>query len=146
MQGIASTCVFRHSTPGTAFSVHGVDFTAVVPKPEVDWFEGEFRRHYELTVGGRLGPGPTDDKEATVLNQINRGTEHGIEYEAGPRQVERLLEELELEGDGVKGVVTPGVKVQSYQVLSGTELPESQHSRFRGLSASANFLAADQSM
>ena len=45
--------------------------------------------HYELTVGGRLGSGPLDDKEATVLNRVIRWTEQGIEYEADPRQVER---------------------------------------------------------
>ena len=47
--------------------------------------------------------------EGRLLNRVIRWTETGIEYEADPRQVERLLEEIELEGDGVKGVVTPGV-------------------------------------
>ena len=125
-------------------SVHGDDFTAVGPKPELDWFETEMRGCYELTVGGRLGPGPDDDKEATVLNRVIRWTEKGIEYEADPRQVERLLEELDLDGDGVKGVVTPGVKVVAHQVESDEELPMSEFTRFRGLAARANFLAADR--
>ena len=102
------------------------------------------RSHYELTVGGRLGPSKADDKEATVLNRIIRWTEEGLEYEADPRQIERLLEELDLDAEGVKGVVTPGVKTQAHQAQSETELPEDQHTRFRALAARANYLAADR--
>ena len=99
--------------------------------------------HYELTVGGRLAPGPSDDREATVLNRVIRWTEHGFEYEADPRQFKPLLEEVELDGDGVKGEVTPGQQPQQHQVADEKELPEEQHTRFRGLAARANFLAAD---
>ena len=49
---------------------------------------------YELTVGGRLGPGPADAKEVRVLNRIVRWTSKGIAYEADPRQVEKLLQEV----------------------------------------------------
>ena len=63
-------------------------------------------------------------------------TSHGLEYEADPRQAERLLEELELDGDGVKGVVTPGVKTLVHQVQSEQTLPERDHTRFRALAAS----------
>ena len=71
-------------------------------------------------------------------------TPDGLEYEADPRQVERLLEELDLDGEGVKGVVTPGLKVQSHQAKAEKEIPESEHTRFRGLAARANFLSADR--
>ena len=144
MQGTASACVFRHPTRNIAVSVHGDDFTATGPKPQLDWFEGMLRGHYELTVGGRLGPGPLDDKEARVLNRIVRWTDEGLEYEADPRQVEKLLEELELDGDGVNGVVTPGVKVHAHQAQMDSELREHEHTRFRALAARANFLSADR--
>ena len=85
------------------------------------------------TTGPRVGPGPTDDKETIVLGRIIRWTSEGTEYEADPRQVEKLLMELDLDGDGVKGVVTPAVKVLSHQAQSEKELPESEHIRFRGL-------------
>ena len=52
------------------------------------------RKHYELTVGGRLGPGPGDDKEATVLNRVVRWTQQGVEMEADPRQPAKLLRDL----------------------------------------------------
>ena len=79
-------------------SVHGDDFTTAGPKHELDWFEKRLSDVYELTKGGRLGPGAKDDKEATVLNRVVRWTEAGLEYEADPRQVEKLLTEVELAG------------------------------------------------
>ena len=68
-----------------------------------------------------------------MFGRVIRWTAEGIEYEADPRQVEKRLAELELDGEGVKGVVTPGVKVLSNQGQSGQELPESEHTRFMGL-------------
>ena len=34
-------------------SVHGDDFTAAAPKPELDRFEATLKKSYELTVGNR---------------------------------------------------------------------------------------------
>ena len=65
-------------------------------------------QHYELTKGGRLGPGENDAKQGMILNRVIRWTTNGIEYEADPRQVERMLEENGLEG--ANAVATPGVK------------------------------------
>ena len=46
--------------------------------------------------------------------------------------------------EGVKGVVTPGVKVQPHQIQNEQQLSEFEHTSFRGLAARANFLAADR--
>ena len=43
------------------------------------WFEEQMKAKYELTVGGRLGPGPKDAKEISMLNRIVRWTPRGIE-------------------------------------------------------------------
>ena len=67
-----------HLEKGIVVSVHGDDFTAAGPKSSLDWYEGEMEKHYELTKGGRLGPGPKDTKEASVLNRIIRWTTKGI--------------------------------------------------------------------
>ena len=67
---------------------------------------------YELTVGGRLGTGPNDDKDISVLNRIIRWTPQGIQYEADPRHVEKLLREIDLEG--ASGAVAPGQKLLSH--------------------------------
>ena len=70
IQGMVSPCVFHHPTRNIVCSVHGDDFTAAGPNPELDWFEATLKESYELTVGGRLGPGPKDDKEAIVLGRV----------------------------------------------------------------------------
>ena len=71
---------------------------------------------YELTIGGRLGPGVEDAKEVRCLNRIIRGTAWGVEYAADPRLIERLLEQVNLEG--ANGSASPGVKVSAHQVPS----------------------------
>ena len=69
IQGLASPCVFRHRTKSLDCTVHGDDFTTVGAKEDLDWFEGEMAKHYEMTSGGRLGPGPNDDKQGLIYPQ-----------------------------------------------------------------------------
>ena len=88
-------------------SVHGDDFTAAGSKTDLDWYEAEMKKHYELTTQPRLGPAPNDGKEGVVLNRIIRWCDHGLEYEADPRQVEKLLTECGL--TGANPVATPGL-------------------------------------
>ena len=78
VQGMSSACVFVHQGRGLFCTVHGDDFTTVGGKIGLDWFEGELKKRYELTVGPRLGPGEFDAKEATVLNRVVRWTEEGL--------------------------------------------------------------------
>ena len=81
-----------------------------VPKSQLHCFEDKLEAKYELKKGGRLGPGLSDTKELTILNRVIRWTPLGIEYEADPRQAERLLEGLHLD-DGCKSTATPGLKL-----------------------------------
>jgi len=97
---------------------------------------------YELTVGGRLGPGHDDEKEISVLNRIIRWTPKGIQYEADPRQVEKLLHEIELEG--ANGAFTAGQRILSHHIESEVELLERDFTRFQALAARANYLAANR--
>ena len=108
-QGAACPCLFVNVERQLAVSVHGDDFTTTGPKCEIDWFEKLLEERYELKKGGRLGPAPTDCKELTILNRVMRWTERGVEYEADPRQAERLLEGLGLDGN-CKSTATPGLK------------------------------------
>ena len=110
-QGLACPCLFSFPSRRLYVSVHGDDFTTAGPKLEIDWFESLLEKKYELKKGGRLGPGDSDCKELTILNRVIRWTPSGVEYEANPRQGERLLESLALDGDGCKGVATPGQKL-----------------------------------
>ena len=107
-QGEACPNVFHHSGRRVVTSVHGDDFTTSGPADALDWFEEAVKEKYEATIGPRVGPGPHDEKEGRVLNRIVRWCRDRIEYEADPRQVERLIAECGL--DGAKPVVTPGAK------------------------------------
>jgi hypothetical protein len=141
-QGLSSPCVFHHEERGIIVNVHGDDFTSVGPCCELDWFEKEMEKHYELTKQPRLGPGPGDAKEAVILNRVIRWTEAGIEYEADPRQAEKLVNECGM--SGVNPVATPGVRASFQQMEEDQELPARLHTAFRGAAARANYLAADR--
>ena len=143
-QGLASPCVFSHRERGLVTSVHGDDFTTVGAKFQLDWFEATLASYYELRKGGRLGPGPQDAKEGTVLNRVIRWTQDGVEYEADPRQCEKLLEATQLDSDGVNSVATPGLKPLAAQLAQDKPLSAAQHTEFRALAARANYLAADR--
>ena len=108
IQGVSTPCVFRHATRQLLVTVHGDDFTYVGSKPELDWFDKCMLEHYELTLQPRLGQGDGDAKEGVILNRIVRWTSTGIEYEADPRQAEKLIQECCLEGSNP--TATPGLR------------------------------------
>ncbi len=71
---------------------------------------------YELTKRGRMGPGDGDLKQATLLNRVITWTEEGLELEADPRQAERLVRQLGVEGANT--LLTPGVKTSIQYVIA----------------------------
>ena len=58
----------------------------------------KLRGRYELKEAARIGLSREDDKEGRVLTRIIMWNSQGVEYEADPRQAEKLIEELGLEG------------------------------------------------
>ena len=131
-QGSASARVFRHAELAIAVSVHGDDFICSGPRRQLIWLEQQLRGRYELTVGARLGSAEEDDHEGIVLNRIVRWTSRGLEYEADPRQGERLVEDLQLDGGGSNCVTLPGCKALAHQRAAEVPLAEGEHTRFRG--------------
>ena len=77
-----------------------------------------------------------------VYNRVLRWTARGIEYEADPRQGEKLLEALKLDGPGCKAVATPGQKLNVDQLIDDKALPDL--TLFRALAARANYLSQDR--
>lgn len=90
---MSSPCVFRYNVRELGITVPGDDFATVGPKANLDWFEQQMQKNYELTIQPRLEPGPGDTEEAVLLNRFVRWTDEGIEYEADPRQVEKFVTE-----------------------------------------------------
>ncbi len=141
-QGKACPNVFFHRSRDISCSVHGDDFTSSGPADAPDWLETEVGREYGITVGPRLGPGPNDAKEARALNRVVRWLDDRIEYEADPRQAERLMAECGL--DGCKSMTTPGVQPTFRELEEDQELQQRLHTAFRGASARGNYLSADR--
>ena len=77
------------------------------------------------------------------MNRVLRYTDQGFEYEADPRQAEKLLDGLKLDG-GCNGAATPGLKLLLEQLEKDAALPVGSHTEFRGFVARANYLSADR--
>ena len=142
-QGVACPCVFHHREQSLVCSVHDDDFTTAGAKPDLDWFETELEARYELRRGGRIGPGGNDEKEGRVLNRVVRWTDAGLEYEADPRQAERLIEAVGLD-DSCKSIVTPGLKATKEQIEAEVALDADEHTPYRGNGARGNYLGPDR--
>ena len=56
-----------------------------------------------------------------------RWTDDGLEYEADPRQAEKLIESIGLSGDNVRSTVTPGFKCTWAQVDEEKDLEPHEH-------------------
>ena len=78
-----------------------------------------------------------------MLNRVLRCTEAGYEYEADPRQSEKLLESLSL-GAGCKMSATRGLKPLLEALLKDVPVLVSGQTQFRGQAARANYLSADR--
>ena len=122
VQGEASPCMFVHENRGIACIVHGDDFTSTGPKVGLDWLEAQFEGKFGLRKGDRLGPGPDNATELTVINRVLRYTPDCFEYEADPRQAEKLLEGLGLD-DNCNKAATPGLKPLTEQLVKNEGLP-----------------------
>ena len=142
-QGVASPCVFWHKERRLVCSVHGDDFTTAGGKQDLDWFESCLEAKYELRKGGRIGPGKDDDKEGRVLNRVVRWTEQGLEYEADPRQIERLIESQGLD-DSCNSVVTPGLKPTKEQLEAEQLLEGPLQTPYRADGARCNYVGPDR--
>ena len=142
-QGTGSANVFRHAARKISVSVHGDDFTATGPADALDWYESAVASEYEIAVGPRLGPGPNDAKETRVLNRVITWHSDRIEYEADPRQAERLIDECGFSGT-TNSMATPGVKTSFQEFEADQPLEEKLHIPFRGSAARGNYLSADR--
>ncbi len=142
-RGIASGCLFCHSDRDLRVTVYGDDFTIVGSCSEIDWFEQEMERRYAITKRGRLGKDASDVKEATLLNRVIRWVDGvGLEIEADPRQAERLVSQLGL--DGANPVGTPGVKPTVPELEADEMIVDKRAKVFQAGSARSNYMGYDR--
>ena len=118
------------------------DFTSCGPADALDWLEPSIASEYEISVGPRLGPERNDAKQARALNRVITWHDDRIEYEADPRQAERLVNECGLAGSNP--MATPGAKTEHQEHEAVTLLENEWHTASRGSAARSNYLSADR--
>ena len=104
--------------------------------------EGRLKSKYEIKTKWP-GPKAEHNQEVKVLNRIVTWEKNGVGYEADPRHVEVILEQLQL--TNCTPVGTPGTSTEGKtQADHGTPLDLQQESRYRALVARANYLSPDR--
>ena len=113
--------MYYHPSRQVRVLVHGDDFAVAGNESELNYLAEVFQNKYKTKVRGIFGPDLHDMKVMTILNRIVEWTDAGIQYEADPRHVDLIIEELGLEN------------------ANGSEAY-----RYRSTAARLNFLAADR--
>jgi hypothetical protein len=145
VRGMAAPTAFYNPGTGTRCVVHGDDFTFLGRDADLRRMSKRMAEWYEVKVRALLGPEAGDDKEITILNRTVRWKTNEIEYEADRKHAVKIWESVGLKADS-RGLDGPIVKEE----LGGEhdegddELDEQEMTRFRGLAATANFLAQDR--
>ena len=99
-QGAPSPCVFARRKRHVVISVHGDKLHGCGAKVGILFLRG--RNTQALCPRGGCATSDRVRWMTTFLNRAKRWTEQGVEYTADPRQVEKLLETLELQSEGAK--------------------------------------------
>ena len=139
-QGRATPCVFYHPERRIRTMVHGDDYVSTGMPKDVEWMNLQFESKYTVKTQ-LLGPGPNEVKQVKILNRIiTWDGKQGIIYEADPRHVEIVVDQLQL--DDAKLVTTPGTKEEGRtQEGMDTGLDPERASRYPALVARCNYLA-----
>ena len=88
--------------------VHGDDFIIEGAEYDLRWVEATLRKKYIVKMRAMLGLERTDDKVADILKRVVEWKDDELWYEADPRHVEKMLNDMEL-GECKESVV-PGTK------------------------------------
>ena len=109
VSGKSSACIFVHESRNVRVVIHGDDLAVLAWDEELDWFEEEIQKRYEIKMMGRLGNDGGGIESVRLLNRIITWNGHEVTVEADPRHQEIIVQELKLQKES-KGVLTPGVK------------------------------------
>ena len=141
MTGLATACAFFHKEKNIRVVVHGDDFIIEGAECDLRWVEAILRKKFIVKKRAMLGPERTDDKVADILNRFVEWKDEELWYEAGPRHVEKMLNDTEL-GECKESVV-PGTKTTEQE--DGNEQLDVEYAkRYRSVVARGNFLAQDR--
>jgi hypothetical protein len=141
IRGKGHPSVFWHPKREIRTLVHGDDYVSSGDETSMTWLEAEFAKAYEIRTQ-KLGMRKEYQQEGKVLNRLVRCTEAGWEIEVDPRHAELVAEQLGIDD---KGVSTPGVSgIDEEDTEEDVPLEGEGITRFRGVIARCNYLAADR--
>jgi hypothetical protein len=134
--------LFYHPSRNIRTSVHGDDFTNLGSESQLLWLKERFLERYEIKVSGIMGPGVNDVTSARVLNRLITWHSDHIAYEADPRHVEIIVQELGLQG--AKPVSAPGGRDNKDVADESTPLSPQKTFQYRSLVMRAQYLSLDR--
>jgi hypothetical protein len=148
--GNASKAIFYNEKEDTRGLVHGDDFMVLADEDGINKFEAMLQEKYVVKRTALLGPDPTDDKEAVMLNRVlvwrdPYGGDEAIEVEADSRHAELIVKQLGLEN--AKGVDTPSVKrteEEERQCEAEAIMPAPSGTLYRSCTMRAAYLSTDR--
>ncbi|MDA8609425.1 hypothetical protein N9L19_00760 [bacterium] len=166
-QGQCNTCLYYHRQRNLRIFLHGSDFATVGTRQEVKLFKTVFEQIFDVkiqcsgpraVVGGRksvagtsTSPAPTttngeamqEGSKGRLLNRVLRCTPQGWEVESEQRHSAIIVQEIDL--SNAHAVITPGEPVpRRKKGKNEEELSLADATRYRGITARANYLAADR--
>ena len=116
--GLATVCIFFHKEKNIRVVEHIDDFIIEGAEYDLRWVEATLRKKYIVKVRAILGPERTDDKVADILNRVVEWKDEELWYEADPRHVEKMLNDMELER--FKESVEPGPRPLSKRMTTSS--------------------------
>ena len=142
-QGLASPCIFYHPEKGIRTYVHGDDYVSTGSPEALKWMQTRLESKYQVKTQ-MLGFGYDHCKQVKVFNRVvTWHGQAGITYEADPRHVELIIEQLGLQE--AKGVLTPGMREEGRTKEEHIErLNQKETTRYRAVIARCNYLAPDR--
>ena len=145
-RGKAAPTAFFNSKTKVRCVVHGDDFTFLGYPDALEEVAENMKSWYLLKIRGVLGGEPGDDEEVTILNRTLRWKVGSgkIEYEADVKHAKKICGEFGL-GAGSKSLKSPAVKEKAEDLdKEDPALDKSEHTAFRGMAATANYLSQDR--
>jgi hypothetical protein len=152
VQGASAPTVFKHAEKSMECVVHGDDFTILGFENDLEELSKAMMGWFEIKIRGILGPDPNDMKFISILNRNVEWLEWGIKIEADDKHAEKIIEHFGLD-ETSRSAVSPGKKDDGESLQNGDDedgvegdekLVGKEVSIYRGLSATANYLAQDR--
>ena len=143
IQRIASPCTFYNPDRNMRTYVHGGDYVSTGLPKDLEWMRKELEKKYQVKTQ-ILGPHEGQQRQITILNRIvTWNNSKGLNYEADPRHVEIVLEQLKMED--AKAVTTPGTRDEGRTTMDNEDkLNEKDATKYRAIVARFNYLSPDR--